>query len=72
MPANIMTGPGVRCRGLAGLHTQCGTDVCLASPSGDRATMAQWRNLECMNKVTDERDFTELGCLISRAEHFDM
>ena len=41
-----------------GLHTntKCGTDVCLASPSVDRATTEQRRNLECTNEVADDRE----------------
>ena len=39
-------GEGTLVRGSTGLHTQCGSDVRPASPSGDRATTAQRRNLE--------------------------
>ena len=47
---------GMLIRGPTGLHTMCGTDVCPASPSGDRATTAQRRTLERANEVAKERE----------------
>ena len=47
---------GTLVRGSTGLHTYCGSVVRSASPSGDRATTAQLRNLERASEVAKERE----------------